>query len=117
MVDPNLHSSISVPLVNICSFSRYHSDIFISNLLILTKKPKTLGFSVYFLGSTSVPEVGIEPTSQRDTILSRACIPVPPLGHYQTFNLLVNIILQCITIFTKEATARIELAHRSFADF
>ncbi len=53
-----------------------------------------------------VPGVGIEPTSAfTDNILSVARIPIPPPGQgHKKFRHFV------------EATARIELAHRDFAD-
>ena len=34
-----------------------------------------------------VPRAGVEPASQRDTILSRACIPIPPPRHILISNM------------------------------
>ena len=50
---------------------------------------KTGNFRVKTKNSGLVPETGIEPVHQRYTSLSRARLPVPPLGHLYTSTLVV----------------------------
>ena len=65
-------------------YRTFRVNSFFSYILIISEdlEHKKTGFSRNkSRKSGSVPEAGIEPALQRNTNLSRARLPVPPLGH------------------------------------
>ena len=65
-------------------YRTFRVNSFFSYIPMVSKElehKKTGKFRVKTKNSGLVPEAGIEPALQRNTSLSRARLPVPPLGH------------------------------------